>query len=102
MRTAIFSAVSVVIFSIMLNFPRWFEAESNTLEEIIVEDEPGEPIRWNILHNTKTTGLLTYTNYRELYHGLIWVTFMYVIPIPMIVGLNLKIWRQVKHITITS
>ena len=104
MKKAVFATISVLIFSIMLNFPRWFERESNILEETIIEDEPGEPTRWKIRRNTVTTGLLMYTDYRELYHGVIWVTFMYAIPIPLLIGLNLKIWTQVtlNHITIAT
>ena len=96
-RKSITMTTSIILFSILLNLPRWFEAQENQLEDNIEFDYSQiDPIRWEILRNTADSDLLLQSSYRQIYHGWIWTILMYGIPIPLLIGFNIKIWFQVS------
>ena len=104
-RMSIAATVLVLVFSICLNIPRWDEAQRNTvgssdgddLFKIIIPYNHDEKIQWKLLRNVDDQDLLQHRDYRTFYHGLIWVTLMYGIPIPLLAALNFIIWNQVSQ-----
>ena len=91
--------------SILLNLPRWNEAQTNTVGStggsLILEGFsflPQNPVKWKRTRDLGEVDLLQYENYRKYYHGWLWLTLMYGIPIPLLIILNFKIWIQVSYI----
>ena len=100
MTKAVWGTLSVLVFAIFLNIPIWFDAQENFVETEIAcfsADFCNHPIGWKISRGTASMDLLLYTDYREFYHGWLWVTLMYGIPIPLLVLLNFRIYKQVSY-----
>ena len=107
-RKSAMGILIVLVGSILLNLPRWNEAQSSTVKPTEVEFgvdiyyrvyiEPKNPIGWKRTRDFGEVDLLQYKNYRQYYHGWLWLTLMYGIPIPLLIILNFKIWIQVRYV----
>jgi hypothetical protein len=93
-RTA-FLTLAVLLFSVLLNIPRWFEA-AGSVTTFITFDPDGYSLRWKLERRSVASNVLLHESYRKYYHGWAWVTLMYAVPIPLLTFLNYKIWMDVS------
>jgi len=98
-KRAIFAISLVLGFSVILNFPRWIEAQQYNGAGYLLRSEYDRnkekgPFTTIIFIRT-ISGILRHRLYRKIYHGWIWVTLMYILPIPGLCFFNFKIWTQV-------
>ena len=103
-RKSVMGILLVLVYSILLNLPRWNEAQTNTIgpTEVAYSRDyiyyvPRNPIGWKRTRDLGEEDLLQYKNYREFYHGWLWLILMYGIPIPVLIIFNYKIWIQVRY-----
>jgi len=103
LRKAVYTSVGIVFVSILFNIPRWIEAEqSDTIIYYALKRyaTPTCSASWRHLQIQRVasgSGFLRYRYYRQYYHGLTWITLMYLLPITVLVVLNLRIWKQVTE-----
>jgi len=98
-KRAVLAILLVLGFSLILNFPRWIEAQQYNgagylLRSQYDRNEETGPFTTVVFVRT-TSGILRHRLYRKIYHGWIWVTLMHILPIPGICFFNFKIWTQV-------
>jgi hypothetical protein len=99
--------LSALIVSVLLNLPRWFEGIGSQPQPIfhvdIIEHASGKravfwknAYSWNLDRKYVSSNILRHAAYRKYYHGLAWVSLMYGVPIPSLIFLNWKIWKEVS------
>jgi len=99
LRKTVCISFVVIFLSVFLNIPRWIEAQQsdtkiyNTLSIDLSCRGVSKHLRLERI--ASAAGLLRYRYYRRYYHGVIWITLVYVLPITLLTFLNSRIWKQV-------
>ncbi len=88
--------LAVLLFAVLLNLPRWFEGYGSlkTVGQHSFDGKQGAI--WKFNRTSDASNVLLQESYRKYYHGWVWLTLMYALPIPLLTFLNYKIWTEVS------
>jgi len=92
--------LAILALAIVLNVPRWIEAQqyiSNVVVGLFWHWDGVKRQRLVFHRSAEASGFLRYRYYRQYYHGLLWITFMFGLPILALTILNFKILKQVRN-----
>jgi len=99
-KLAIYSVVAVIGFVVVVNIPRWIEAQQHfrIFDGVSESDLADEFDSISLQHNPflSGTGILRYRAYRQYYHGVVWITLIFVLPTFALTFFNFKILQQVS------
>jgi len=96
-ETAIYQILIAFGFAVILNVPRWIEAQEHDTEVYTISGYSGGFSDFVFNRRLHTKGLLRDGIYRQAYHGWIWTGLMYFLPLLALAFFNCKIFKQVEN-----